>query len=623
MKNLILKQFIATLTVFGSITFAFGQITFTPGLSVSQIVDSLIFNDQGAITNVSFNGSSSLAQQQQPTVQPFTSSGGIFPFSQGLYMATQNAPSVMNDPDLLSLINGFNVTNGSIVEFDFVAANDSMAFSYIFASAEYSGFTCSYFNDVFGFFLSGPGINGTFTNNAINIATIPGTNTPVSINTVNSGIPTGGSPSTCLNANPNWQADTVYFTLSFNSIFQPIGGGFNGATVAMIAAHNLVVGETYHIKLAVANVSDQALNSAVFIEATFFEFDTEPCDPIALEPDVAVAYGWSSMVGPWESGNMILKFCNLACQNETDALVSIEFPANFVPDATGLTNSTFSNNMLTFELNDFQNCETLSIPFYLPGATPSGTQICFPVIISASNDSDLSNNLDTICGIVLNSYDPNMKAVNQPEFIHPDIRDRFVYKVDFQNDGNFPALNVLIRDTMSVNLDLTTFKFLGSSHSGTHELDSTTREVRFIFNDINLESSDVNLEASQGYVIYEIQEKIGLVEGDAIENTAYIFFDFNPPIVTNTTINTNAYPLNLDKIVINEITMYPNPSSGHLKFSGADVQKVVVYDMLGQVVLTKSISNNAMTLNGLNTGVYFVEMHTVNGVQTKKLVVRR
>lgn len=621
MRYLIYKQLIAILIIFGIKTVSYGQFNLTPGLAVSQVLDSMIFNDQGAITNVSFNGSSISADQAQNSVLPFSYVGEGFPFSQGLFMTTAWAPSVMNDPDLMGLTNGFNVTNGSVIEFDFIAANDSLAFSYIFASSEYSGYTCSQFNDVFGFFLSGPGINGTFTNNAINIATIPGSNTPVSINTVNSGIPSGGSPNPCLNANPNWQADTVYFTTAYNSIFQPIGHGYDGATVSLIAAHNLTIGETYHIKLAIANVMDNAMNSGVFIEATFF--DAQPCDPIALDPDVTYAYGWSNMVAALESGNMILKFCNLACQNETDALVSIEFPANFVPDATGLTNSTFSNNMLTFELNDFQNCETLSIPFYLPGATPSGTQICFPVSISASNDSDLSNNLDTICGIVLNSYDPNMKAVNQPEFIHPDIRDRFVYKVDFQNDGNFPALNVLIRDTMSVNLDLTTFKFLGSSHSGSHELDSTTREVRFIFNDINLESSDVNLEASQGYVIYEIQEKIGLVEGDAIENTAYIFFDFNPPIVTNTTINTNAYPLNLDKIVINEITMYPNPSSGHLKFSGADVQKVVVYDMLGQVVLTKSISNNAMTLNGLNTGVYFVEMHTVNGVQTKKLVVRR
>jgi uncharacterized repeat protein (TIGR01451 family) len=213
--------------------------------------------------------------------------------------------------------------------------------------------------------------------------------------------------------------------------------------------------------------------------------------------------------------------------------------------------------------------------------------------------------------------------VNQPATIDPDTEETFLYQIRFQNDGNFPAVNVVVRDTMSMNLDLSTFRFLNSSHPVAYQVNPTTREVTFTFNAIWLESSDVDLEASQGFIRYEIQEKTGLVEGDAIENTAYIFFDFNPPIVTNTTVNTNAYPLSLNQNVSSSLTTYPNPSSGTVNFSGDQVQKVVIYDVLGQVVMRKNLSNNSLSLSDLNNGIYFVEMHTLENKQTLRLVVNR
>src|SRR5690606_15969665 len=95
-------------------------------------------------------------------------------------------PNIQTDSDLQA-ISGMNIHNAAILEFDFVPNGDSLVFRYVFASDEYPSFTCSNYNDAFGFFISGPGITGPFTNNAINIALIPGTNTPVAVNTVNSG----------------------------------------------------------------------------------------------------------------------------------------------------------------------------------------------------------------------------------------------------------------------------------------------------------------------------------------------------------------------------------------------------------------------------------------------------
>jgi uncharacterized repeat protein (TIGR01451 family) len=352
-----------------------------------------------------------------------------------------------------------------------------------------------------------------------------------------------------------------------------------------------------------------------------FELD---CATAETDPDVVVNHGWVfNFVAPLEAGFLIFNFCNYACQNTTDATVTIEFPADFVPNTSGLTNASFVAPVLTFDLEDLGNCESVTIPCTFPGITPAGTQICFPVSITAANDTDLSNNVDTICGIVFNSYDPNDKQVNHPATIDPDTQEKFVYQIRFQNDGNFPAVNVVVRDTMSTNLDISTFKLLETSHPVAASVNPTTREVTFTFNAIWLESSDVDLEASQGYILYEIDEAAGLSEGDAIENTAYIFFDFNDAIITNTTVNTNNYPVGLAENESKKLTLYPNPAATNIKFSGDQVQKVIVYDLLGQVVMNKNVQNNSLSIAQLNNGVYFVEMHTASGAQTLRVVVRK
>ena len=123
-----------------------------------------------------------------------------------------------------------DVNNVTVLEFDFVAESESVTFNYVFGSSEYTGYTCSVFNDIFGFFLSGPSTRGIYSNNAVNLAYIPDpevlmiiklgdnntglyTNTPVAVNTVNSGEPSGfGGSAQCDEIDPNW-GSIIYFGL--------------------------------------------------------------------------------------------------------------------------------------------------------------------------------------------------------------------------------------------------------------------------------------------------------------------------------------------------------------------------------------------------------------------------
>ncbi|MAQ47265.1 MAG: hypothetical protein CMD27_00100 [Flavobacteriales bacterium] len=256
-------------------------------------------------------------------------------FDEGVIMSTGGidfvttgigaGPGITGDVDLEIALSelgmtGFSVNNVTILEFDFVAESESMAFNYVFGSMEYTSFTCSGFNDIFGFFLSGPGITGPYTNNGINLALVPEpegavdyaewltintgvyTTTPVAINTVNNGDPNEDFGD-CSSLDPNWESynvfwvDNDYIGAGWQGVNQPSSPeftvqGLTGFTTPLIAEYNnLICGETYHIKLAIADCADGILNSAVFLEANSFaspevEISTVPNTELGLVLDV-------------------------------------------------------------------------------------------------------------------------------------------------------------------------------------------------------------------------------------------------------------------------------------------------------------------------------------------------
>jgi len=263
-------------------------VSFLPNAISQIVVDCNVPNNTAdALVNILVNG----VPFSNATLSGFDCSAGYFDGSNtnldmdaGVVMCTggidmllpQGFPATQatgSEPDLvtqLELVNSAftNVNNVVVLEFDFEPNSDQIAFQYVFSSEEYPLYTCSDFNDIFGFFLSGPGINGPFTDNAINIALIPDpnnpgnyTNTPVVINALNSGVASSGDNGPCDAIDPNWQDYSVFFTENTpeETINMP------GFTVPLTALANVIPCETYHIKLAIANVSDQSLQSSVFL----------------------------------------------------------------------------------------------------------------------------------------------------------------------------------------------------------------------------------------------------------------------------------------------------------------------------------------------------------------------
>jgi len=256
------------------------QVTVDNTITVEELVNDYLLGEGVEATNITFNGMPGDMANIQ--IGLYEGESDFIDFDLGLVMASYDVVNVAgeaggfitdpitDDPDLLAISGQPNFNDCAILEFDFVVQADSLKFNYVFASNEYPNYTCTQFNDAFGFFLSGPGISGPFTDDAINIALIPGTEIPVAINTVNGGAPTGtGTAATCEAANPNWIEDSQYFV---ENGLQPSGDvQFPGMTVNLQAVGAVQCGEEYHIKLAIGDAIDGILDSGVFLEGGSFQ----------------------------------------------------------------------------------------------------------------------------------------------------------------------------------------------------------------------------------------------------------------------------------------------------------------------------------------------------------------
>lgn len=218
------------------------------------------------------------------------------------------------------------------------------------------------------------------------------------------------------------------------------------------------------------------------------------------------------------------------------------------------------------------------------------------------------------------SYDPNDKnvepaGVGAPHFVEMD--SWLNYQIRFQNTGTDTAFTVVILDTLDASLDLNTFSINGASHP-VDVTYSPSREVSFRFNNILLPDSNVNEPASHGYVSYRIKGLATNPDPTQVNNTAYIYFDLNSPIVTNTTLTTlsdNFLGISDSDHDNSMFTLYPNPSSkgALLKYLGDGTKnmQVEIMDPTGRIVSEKmQLNSGSLHIPGdlLAPGFYVIRI---------------
>jgi hypothetical protein len=337
-----------------------------------------------------------------------------------------------SDADLSALITyPQNLWGPGILEFDIKSFGTQLQFNYIFGSAEYNEYVGTDYNDVFGIFISGPGISGPYSNNGINLALIPGTSDPISVNTVNNGYNNQGPCNNCayfINNENNWATNSFVY---------------DGYTVSLTGTCNVQCLQTYHVRIAISNVNDNYYDSGVLIKKGSFSSDFV-MGPIIISPNPAcegqpitlsVQGGANNYYYVWSTGDegtglsTISTLANLAitnysvtitnnnnCQMTLNSNINVHADINMAPYVNGINNTgeyhyyAYPGPQFCFDIPSFDSPNeiiTMSYGILPQGASlqvdnanhPTGTFCWAPNYIDIGLHSFTINLLDNnVCG---------------------------------------------------------------------------------------------------------------------------------------------------------------------------------------------------------------------------------
>lgn len=324
----IFKTALFTLTF--AIQAAFGQIVVNNAFTPTQLVTNYLVGTGVTVSNITFignngqiayfNGNSAnigipygvvmssgyvtdIVPPNEPNTGQFNGPGDAN------LLAT--AQSVTSNPAAGSIT---STNDAAVLEFDFIPSGDSVNFNFVFASEEYLTYVNTVFNDVFGFYLTGPNPAGG-AYNAENLAIVPGTTEPITISTIHPGM------------NPEYY------------IGNPVGHSFNGFTIPIAIKFAVICGQSYHFKFAIADCQDDYLDSGVFLEGGSFSSS-------GVEIAVATASGDTSIYEGCSSADII--FSRPSWQ--TDNILSVEF--ELAGNATMGTDFNTISSPVTFQVGE-------------------------------------------------------------------------------------------------------------------------------------------------------------------------------------------------------------------------------------------------------------------------------
>jgi uncharacterized repeat protein (TIGR01451 family) len=251
-----------------------------------------------------------------------------------------------------------------------------------------------------------------------------------------------------------------------------------------------------------------------------------------------------------------------------------------------------------------------------------------------AGDVNVSNNFSSCSSLITGSYDPNIKEVYSSQADANGVIDtsgaELYYTVHFQNTGTDTAFTVTVKDTLSPLVDLTSLEMLGASDNFKWSIEPG-RCLTVVFNNILLVDSNMNEAASHGYFHYRVHTA-AIAPGNTIENTAAIYFDFNPAIITNTVTTPVAVTLGIAAAHTINATVFPNPTNTgfvRIQLNGSSYKKILfsLFDVCGNVAVQKTFENEQQfdaDVSKCAGGIYFYQVVNEKGeTTTGKLIITK
>jgi uncharacterized repeat protein (TIGR01451 family) len=313
---------------------------------------------------------------------------------------------------------------------------------------------------------------------------------------------------------------------------------------------------------------------------------------------------------------------------EHDALLGL-VSATPAPTSTAGNVLTWTGAAFSFT-NAFQS-RTVQLRFQVPPDVGLlGTDLLTAATVSTtSTDADLSNNTFVLLRTITGAYDPNDKLAYTSSG-NTDVwqlgADEWIdYTIRFQNTGTDTAFNVVITDTLPSNLDPGSIITGASSHNFTWELrDAGT--LKFYFPNILLPDSNINEPRSHGFVSFRMLPHLPIAPGTIIENIANIYFDFNPPVITDPSVLVAEFSTGVGEVDEPRLQLSPVPVNDQLNVSSyVEIRSVRIFTVDGREVDHRSIKATSGTIDVsvLNAGAYLLVARMSNGSTVRKRFIKQ
>ena len=329
--------------------------------------------------------------------------------------------------------------------------------------------------------------------------------------------------------------------------------------------------------------------------------------PLAGKKDLRVALQSTSPLRPGFDAHYRIDYANQGTEHIPDAVIRFIKPTHtdFIsatPAATTVTADT-----IIWNIGSIQMPGKGTITFTLKADPPPGVNIgdklaFITTILPVLDDETPADNRDTVYQTVTGAYDPNDKVEKYDGMVymeHLDAFDNFRYTIRFQNTGNDTAFTVVVRDTLSGKLQGNTFEMIGASHPYTLVI-TDNQYITWTFRQILLVDSNTNEPLSHGMITYRIQPAQPLQLNDTVSNRASIYFDFNPPVQTNTQLTVVKFHPPVIPEVSGLLSVYCDTVS-------QQIGKISNLPAAGNTLATVTLDSQSIAIAGDSTFAFLID----------------
>jgi uncharacterized delta-60 repeat protein/uncharacterized repeat protein (TIGR01451 family) len=265
--------------------------------------------------------------------------------------------------------------------------------------------------------------------------------------------------------------------------------------------------------------------------------------PIPLKRDLSISLMALTVARPFFPLTYRLIYKNTGTDTVASASISFQKDPLLVYLSASSTPATIAGNLYTWAIPNLKPEDTGSIFIYMRVPAPPLANL-LDTIRSSANIGPLPTHQyfpgasSTLVQVLQSSCDPNDKtethagSINKAQVL---AGEDLQYMIRFQNTGNDTAFNVYIRDTLSSKVNWSSMEMVAASHPYQFRMDESGR-CQWTFSNINLVDSIHNEPLSHGYIVYRIKPNTSVASGETINNSASIYFDYNLPVLTNTSI---------------------------------------------------------------------------------------